>query len=108
MEWCIYNLNNQSDTDYLEYYRIYKLLITTCKNLDYYIRINPYKFIGLTKFLRNKNHLLIELPLNTILHPYSYCPRNNLHNVLEIKIRHNTIVCQCGYCNSIVIPRICF
>ena len=50
MEWCIYNLNNQSDTDYLEYYRIYKRLIATCKNVDYHFKINPYKFIALINF----------------------------------------------------------
>ena len=106
IEWCIDNLNNHYNKEYLYYYRLYKKLTSLNKNLNlFHIPFSPYNMTSIERIIYQKNHLLTELPSNTILYPYSYCPMNHLHGVLELHIRANTIVYQCAKCNSIIIPR---
>lgn len=107
MEWCINNLESLSDTEYLNNYRLYKMMSTIDKYLNTYnVKFQPHQLDIINKIVYQKNHLLTELPKNTILYPYSYCPLNHLHGVLELKIRANTIVYQCSKCNSIIVPRL--
>ncbi len=108
IEWCIDQLDNNNNIEYLEFYQLYKTLISINKilNYNYYIKFNPKKITSVQKLVYQKNHLLSELPNNTILYPYGYCPINHLHGVLQINIRANTIVYQCGKCNSVIVPRL--
>ena len=105
MDWCIDNLNNNYNNNYLYFYRIYKKLKTCDKSLNIFIKLNYNKFSLINDLIINKNKLLKIYPHNTILYPYSYCPLNHLHGVTEINIRKNVIVFQCNICNSIIIPR---
>ena len=105
IEWCIYNLNNLKNIEYLNNYRIYKKLKCCDKSLNYNIKLKPNNIEIIKHLIRKKGYLLSALSPDTIIYPYSYCPNNQLHRVAKINIRGNIIVYQCNVCNSVIVPK---
>ena len=103
-EWIIDNLKTGEDHFYIDSYRLYKKI--RCINKEFYFNISfePEKCKSLIHVLYKKAKLLFEMPTNTIYYPYSYCPINMLHSVLETRIRSATVY-QCGKCYSIIVPK---
>ena len=98
-------LHKSDDAEYLDVYRVYKKISILDKSLNYNIKLKSDNFRTIKKLIEKKKNFLFELPNNTVYYPYSYCPINFLHGVLETRIRNTTFVYQCGICNSIIIPR---
>ena len=103
-EWIIDNLKTGENKRYINSYRLYKKI--QCISKDFYFNesLEPEKFKLLRTVLNKKAKLLFEMPTNTIYYPYSFCPINTLHSVLETRIRSATVY-QCGICNSIIVPK---